>query len=128
MGWVRLKEALRFDGKIMSATISKRGGKWFVSVAVEIQKAVIPTKKTGKSVGVDLGIRYNMVTGLKRPENIYELSTENDGIFQNTHASLANKLQADYYTWYIGVSIKLDANKRAQKKEENRRRRQGKLI
>jgi len=79
-------------------------------------------------IGVDLGIRYNMVTGLKRPENIYELSTENDGIFQNTHASLANKLQADYYTWYIGVSIKLDSNKRAQKKEEKRRRRQGKLI
>ncbi|WP_227675548.1 hypothetical protein [Psychrobacter submarinus] len=34
----------------MSATISKRGGKWFVSVAVEIQKAVIPTKRQVKAL------------------------------------------------------------------------------
>ena len=74
--------------------------------------------------GVDLGIRYNMVTGLKRPENVYELSTDNDGIFQTTHASIANKLQADYYTWYIGISIKLDSNR----KQKRKHRSQGKLI
>lgn len=56
LGWVCMKEQLRFDGKIMSATISKRGGLWFVSVAVERQDVILPAKKTGKSVGIDLGI------------------------------------------------------------------------
>ena len=72
LGWVRLKEALRFDGKIMSATISKRGGKWFVSVAVEIQEVMLPAKKTGKSVGIDLGITDLLVlsdgTKIKAPK------------------------------------------------------------
>jgi len=77
-------------------------------------------------VGIDIGIRYNMVTGLKRPETIYELST--DGVFQNTHASLSNRLQADYYTLYFGVSIKLNPEERSRRKEERKRRRQGKLI
>ena len=72
LGWVRMKEALRFDGKIMSATISKRGSKWFVSVAVEIQGVMLPAKKTGKSVGIDLGITDLLVlsdgTKIKAPK------------------------------------------------------------
>ncbi len=72
LGWVRMKELLRFDGKIMSATISKRGGKWFVSVAVEIKEVVLPAKKTGKSVGIDLGITDLLVlsdgTKIKAPK------------------------------------------------------------
>src|SRR5579872_1344042 len=31
LGWVRMRESLRFIGKIMSATISRGGSKWFVS-------------------------------------------------------------------------------------------------
>ena len=95
LGWVRLKEALRFDGKIMSATISKRGGKWFVSVAVEIQKAVIPTKKTGKSVGVDLGITDLLVlsdgTKIKAPKplqaNLKKLRTLNKALSRTKKGS-----------------------------------------
>ncbi|MGP4907236.1 RNA-guided endonuclease InsQ/TnpB family protein, partial [Psychrobacter faecalis] len=72
LGWVRIKELLRFDGKIMSATISKRGGKWFVSVAVERQEVALPAKKTGKSVGIDLGITDLLVlsdgTKIKAPK------------------------------------------------------------
>ncbi|MGP5505773.1 RNA-guided endonuclease InsQ/TnpB family protein, partial [Psychrobacter celer] len=89
------KEALRFDGKIMSATISKRGGKWFVSVAVEIQKAVIPTKKTGKSVGVDLGITDLLVlsdgTKIKAPKplqaNLKKLRTLNKALSRTKKGS-----------------------------------------
>ena len=69
-----------------------------------------------------------MVTGLKTPNEVFELSNSESGAIENGHASIAKKLQADYYTWYIGVSIKLDSAKRANKKEEKRRRRQGKLI
>ncbi|MGP5549954.1 RNA-guided endonuclease InsQ/TnpB family protein [Psychrobacter namhaensis] len=72
LGWVRLKEALRFDGKIISATISKHGGKWFVSVAVEINKMDKEVIRTGKSAGVDLGTTDLLVlsdgTKIKAPK------------------------------------------------------------
>lgn len=58
LGWVRMKEGLRFQGKIMSATISTRGEKWFVSINVELSEAIQPLPKTQQSIGLDLGINY----------------------------------------------------------------------
>ena len=55
LGAVNLTEALRFQGKIMSAVISYRAGWWFVSIAVEV-KHEVPTH-SGGSVGIDLGIK-----------------------------------------------------------------------
>lgn len=37
LGWVRMREPLRFAGKIMSASISRVADKWFVSIAVDTQ-------------------------------------------------------------------------------------------
>ena len=56
LGWVKLKENLRFNGKILNATVFKKGGKWFVSVGVEIDNPPKLNAKTHKSVGIDLGI------------------------------------------------------------------------
>ena len=56
LGLVRMREKLRFDGKILSAKIFTKGGKWFVSIAVELDDTQKPLPKTGKSVGLDLGI------------------------------------------------------------------------
>ena len=56
LGWVRMTEELRFDGKIMSATVKKRAGKWFVSIAVETADPVSESQVSG-SVGIDLGIK-----------------------------------------------------------------------
>ena len=56
LGLVRMREKLRFDGKILSAKVFTKGGKWFVSVAVELDETQKPLPKTGKSVGLDLGI------------------------------------------------------------------------
>ncbi|WP_410472104.1 RNA-guided endonuclease InsQ/TnpB family protein [Faucicola mancuniensis] len=56
LGFVKLTEKLRFSGKLMNATVFKKGGKWFVSVAVELQDIIKPQPKTDKSVGIDLGI------------------------------------------------------------------------
>lgn len=61
LGFVRMKECLRFDGKILSATVFKRGAKWFVSVAVELCDIIKPTDKTGKHIGIDLGITHPAV-------------------------------------------------------------------
>lgn len=56
LDWVKMHESLRFDGKILSAKVFSRGGRWFVSIAVEMTDTVKLTRKTGKSVGIDLGI------------------------------------------------------------------------
>ena len=58
LGWVRMKDELRLQGKIMSATISTRGEKWFVSINVELSEAIQPLPKTQKYVGLDLGITH----------------------------------------------------------------------
>ena len=56
LGWVRMSEPLRYHGKILSAKIFKKGGDWFVSVAIELADIITPLPKTGKAVGIDLGI------------------------------------------------------------------------
>ena len=35
LGWVRMRESLRFAGKILSATLSRVAERWFVSIAVD---------------------------------------------------------------------------------------------
>jgi putative transposase len=55
LGTVNMTEALRFHGKIMSAVISYRAGRWFVSISVEVEHE-IPTHSSG-AVGIDLGIK-----------------------------------------------------------------------
>lgn len=59
LGLVKMRENLRFDGKILSAKVFTKGGSWFVSIAVELQDLpnhLLPKEKTNKSVGIDLGI------------------------------------------------------------------------
>jgi putative transposase len=55
LGDVNMTEELRFQGKIMSATISSQAGWWFVSITVEV-KHETPTHN-GETVGIDLGIK-----------------------------------------------------------------------
>ncbi|OOS19495.1 transposase [Moraxella lincolnii] len=56
LGLVRMTEHLRYNGKILSAKVFTKGGKWFVSVAVELDEINKPLNKTGEQVGIDLGI------------------------------------------------------------------------
>ena len=58
LGWVRLREALRFKGKIMSATVSRQADKWFVSLSVETEDLTHLRKAENQGiVGVDLGVK-----------------------------------------------------------------------
>jgi putative transposase len=50
-----MSEEVRFQGKIMSYTVSRDVDRWYVSVLVETE--VEELLKTGKTVGVDLGIK-----------------------------------------------------------------------
>ena len=61
IGWIRMREPVRFIGNIKSATISRVADRWFVSFAVEVDYA--PThaareNQAGSVVGgVDLGVK-----------------------------------------------------------------------
>jgi putative transposase len=56
LGWVRLREPLRFAGKLMSAVVREIAGHWYVSVSVEMPEAT-PVERPRKVCGVDLGIK-----------------------------------------------------------------------
>ena len=56
LGWVKMRENLRHTGKILSAKVFKRGENWFVSIAIKLEAATNHLPKTGKAVGIDLGI------------------------------------------------------------------------
>ena len=57
LGWVRMRESLRFAGKVMSATLSRQADRWFVSITVDTQDlSHLPKAENQGAVGVDLGV------------------------------------------------------------------------
>jgi putative transposase len=60
LGWVNMAEALRFEGKIMGAVVSKAAGRWYVSISVEMDRpetTIFPRA----SAGLDLGLKRLVV-------------------------------------------------------------------
>lgn len=79
--------------------------------------------KENQKIGIDFGVRYNMVTGLKKPDIIYNQTDPNDGPVQYTNNYIIDKLNVDYYTVYLGFSFKLNSdrkNKRNKSKSNDR--------
>lgn len=64
LGWVRMREPLRFSGKIMGARIARIGTRWHVSVQVEVEDTALEMAPGGVA-GVDLGVASLMT--LSRP-------------------------------------------------------------
>ena len=62
LGWVRMRESLRFDGKLVgNAAVTYDGRRWWVSLTVDT--GVEPGLSEGEAVvGVDVGIRTMAVT------------------------------------------------------------------
>lgn len=60
---IKMKEVLRFDGKINSVTISRTADRWFASVQVEILETLPVSKKDNREVvGIGLGGSPHIVT------------------------------------------------------------------
>ena len=58
IGDVVTTEALRFDGKILGATVSRTADRWFVAVQVEVPAAQFYRCRTAHQInGIDLGIK-----------------------------------------------------------------------
>jgi putative transposase len=55
IGWVKMREALRFKGKIISAVVSRTPDRWFVSLTVEVDHPISIGESQAVG-GVDLGI------------------------------------------------------------------------
>ncbi len=55
IGWVKMREEVRFAGQILSVTISRQGDAWFASFCIDVPYEVDPHIDT-PSVGVDLGV------------------------------------------------------------------------
>jgi putative transposase len=56
IGWVRMRESVRFPGQVKSAVVSKMADGWYVALAVETESR-LQRKANGGTVGVDLGIK-----------------------------------------------------------------------
>jgi putative transposase len=55
LGWVRMRAALRFTGRIINASISRVAGHWYVSITVDTQDLPLRPAENHGAVGVDLG-------------------------------------------------------------------------
>lgn len=56
IGWIRMREEVRFSGTIQSTTVSRMADGWYVSVLVETADT-LKAVSNGGTVGVDLGIK-----------------------------------------------------------------------
>ena len=63
IGDVRMFEAFRYRGKILSGSVYRQAGQWFLAIAVETRVEQITTFKN-PIVGVDLGLKTAVVTSL----------------------------------------------------------------
>ena len=57
IGWVRMREYLRFTGQIKSVTISRQADKWFAAISSETED-ILHQRKAKKSCGIDLGVKH----------------------------------------------------------------------
>ena len=55
VGWVKMREEVRFAGRILSVTISRRADAWYASFSIEVEYEP-PIRTDTTVVGVDLGI------------------------------------------------------------------------
>jgi len=56
LGWVRMRESLRFTGKLLSATVSRVADRWFVSITVDTNAIALRPAENQGATGVDLGV------------------------------------------------------------------------
>jgi putative transposase len=54
IGWIAMRENVRFTGRILSVTVSRRADQWYASFCIEFEHKV-PDRSDDTRVGVDLG-------------------------------------------------------------------------
>jgi putative transposase len=106
LGWVRMRERLRFAGKILSATVSRVADRWFVSMTVDTEDPPKRHAENQGAVGVDVGVSA-----------LATLSTGEKIIGPKPHTALLKRLRR------LSQSLS-----RKQKGSQNRRKARAKLA
>jgi putative transposase len=77
VGWVKFAKSREIEGRILSATIRQNpSGQYFISIKTEVN--IEPLPKTGKKVGMDMGLKYFAVPSnedapIRNPKWFYKL-------------------------------------------------------
>jgi putative transposase len=74
LGWVRLVEPLRFDGKILGAVVKRECHRWVVSVQVKLTDVKVEHPCTGSIVGVDVGVSTLMALSKPLPDDSVKIA------------------------------------------------------
>jgi putative transposase len=77
----------RGTGRILSATITERGGTWTISFTVEVERHISETRAPERVIGIDVGLS-TLYTGAT-PEGEQVLSVENPRNYQRVERRLA---------------------------------------
>jgi putative transposase len=56
IGWMKLFESLRFQGRPLSATVSRVANRWYVAIPVAVEISD-PIRENQASIGIDLGVK-----------------------------------------------------------------------
>ncbi|MCL2153078.1 MAG: transposase [Oscillospiraceae bacterium] len=114
LGCVRLAEQLRFEGKILSATVRRAADNWYISVQVEIAKPepIHRQISENQAIGVDVGVTSlavlsdgRVVTGSK-PSRKYEdqLRRAQQSLSRKKGSRKGEKKSSNYRKQQIKVS------------------------
>ena len=66
IGWIRIKEALRFGGRVMGASVQRCANHWFLSVQVDVDVSWVAQVERRAAVGVDLNVAEIVCSDGKR--------------------------------------------------------------
>lgn len=105
LGWVKLRENLRFQGKINSAVISRTADRWYAAIQVDVD-VKFPKHENQVSLGIDLGITYlavlsngigfeapkplkKLLRNLKRKSRALSKKQKGSGQFQKSKMAIA---------------------------------------
>ena len=61
LGWVKMRENLRFEGKVNNVVVKRVADMWFAVVNIETPDEAPTVSKNQVTVGVDLGVRHMMI-------------------------------------------------------------------
>lgn len=57
IGWVCIKESLRFGGKIMGASVARDGSRWYLAIQVDVQVSWLVKQDRRQVTGVDMNVK-----------------------------------------------------------------------
>jgi putative transposase len=97
LGKVNMAEPLRWEGKILSATISEQAGHWFVSLSVEVPHVI--ATHPGKACGIDLGIKSLATTSEGEVFENQKHSRRNLGRSKGLSKGVSRKVEGSGNWW-----------------------------